>query len=84
MNQNWRYWSSDGLGYDEYLQLAEDMGAAPMFVVNIGWGHGFMLSLEETETLVQDCLDAIEYANGDATTEWGHAALPTGMPSHTI
>lgn len=78
MNQNWRYRSSDGLGYDEYLQLAEDMGAAPMFVVNIGLGHGFTLSLEETETLVQDCLDAIEYANGDASTEWGARRIANG------
>lgn len=78
MNQNWRYRSSDGLGYDEYLQLAEDLGAAPMFVVNIGLGHGFTLSLEETKTLVQDCLDAIEYANGDASTEWGARRIANG------
>lgn len=80
MNQNWHYRSSDGLGYDEYLQLAEDMGAAPMFVVNIGLGHGFIFSLEETETLVQDCLDAIEYANGDASTEWGARRIANGHP----
>ena len=78
MNQNWRYWSSDGLGYDEYLQLSEDLGAAPMFVVNIGLGHGYTFSLEETKRLVQDALDAIEYANGDATTEWGAKRIANG------
>lgn len=77
-NNNWHYWSSDGLGFDEYLQMAEDLGAAPMFVVNIGLGHGFTLSDDETAILVQDALDAIEYANGDATTEWGAKRVANG------
>lgn len=80
MNQNWRYRSSDGLGYDEYLQLCEDLGAAPLFVVNIGLGHGFTFTLEETKALVQDALDAIEYANGDASTEWGAKRIANGHP----
>lgn len=78
MGKNWGYWSTDGLGYDEYLQLCEDLGAAPMFVVNIGLGHGFTLTLDETQTLVQDALDAIEYANGDASTEWGAKRIANG------
>ena len=77
-NQNWHYWSSDGLGYDEYLQMCEDLGAAPMFVVNIGVGHGFALSKDSTEILIQDVLDAIEYANGDETTEWGAKRIANG------
>lgn len=81
MNQNWRYRSSDGLGYDEYLQLCEDLGAAPMFVVNVGLGHGYTFTLEETEALVQDALDAIEYANGDASTEWGARRIANGHPA---
>lgn len=80
MNQNWRYFSSDGLGFDEYLQLCEDLGVAPMFVVNVGLGHGFTFSLEETKALVQDALDAIEYANGDASTEWGAKRVANGHP----
>lgn len=78
INQNWRYRSSDGLGFDEYLQLCEDLGAAPLFVVNIGLGHGFTFTLEETQALVQDALDAIEYANGDASTEWGAKRIANG------
>ena len=81
MNQNWRYWSSDGLGFDEYLQLCEDLNAAPLFVVNIGLGHGYTFSLEDTKTLVQDALDAIEYANGDASTEWGAKRIANGHPA---
>ena len=78
MNQNWRYWSTDGLGFDEYLQLAEDMGAAPMFVVNVGLGHGFYIPMEDLDTLVQNTLDAIEYANGDGSTYWGAQRIKNG------
>lgn len=77
-NRNWGYWSSDGLGFDEYLQLCEDLGAAPLFVVNVGLGHGFTLSLEDTKALVQDCLDAIEYANSEASTTWGAKRVANG------
>ena len=80
LNQNWRYWSSDGLGFDEYLQLCEDLGAAPMFVVNIGLGHGYTFTLEETKALVQDALDAIEYANGDTSSKWGAMRAANGHP----
>ena len=78
MNQNWHYWSSDGLGFDEYLQLAEDMEAAPMFVVNVGLGHGYYIPMEDLDTLVQNTLDAIEYANGDASTKFGAMRIANG------
>lgn len=78
LNRNWRYWSSDGLGFDEYLQLAEDMGAAPMFVVNVGLGHGWYVPMEDLDTLVQNTLDAIEYANGDGSTYWGAQRIKNG------
>ena len=35
-NVNWGYRTSDGIGFHEYLQLAEDLGAKPLFVVNVG------------------------------------------------
>ena len=77
-NVNWGYRSSDGLGYDEYLQLCEDLGAAPMFVVNVGLGHGYIIPMEDLDTLVQNTLDAIEYANGDASTVWGARRIANG------
>ena len=77
-NRNWNYWSTDGLGFDEYLQLAEDIGAAPMFVVNVGLGHGYYIPMEDLDTLVQNTLDAIEYANGDASTKFGAMRIANG------
>ena len=35
----WGYRSTDGLGYHEYLQMCEDLGAEPLFVINCGMAH---------------------------------------------
>ncbi|CAI5945705.1 unnamed protein product [Closterium sp. NIES-64] len=35
-NDRWGYWSDDGLGFFEYLQFAEDLGATPIWVFNSG------------------------------------------------
>lgn len=37
--------TSDGLGFHEYPQLAEDLNAKPLYVVNIGIWHGPMTTL---------------------------------------
>jgi len=77
-NGHWGYHVTDGLGFDEFLQLCNDLGAAPLFVVNVGLGHGYTIPLEQTDTLVQNALDAIEYANGDSTTYWGARRIANG------
>lgn len=81
LNKNWGYWSTDGLGFDEYLQLCEDFGAAPLFVVNVGLGHGYYIPMEDVDTLIQSTLDAIEYANGDENTYWGAKRIANGHPA---
>ena len=43
LNRNWGYKVTDGLGYHECLQLAEDIGANSMFVVNMGIGHDWKM-----------------------------------------
>jgi alpha-L-arabinofuranosidase len=79
-NANWGYWSSDGLGYHEYLQWCEDLRAEPMFVVNCGMSHKEVVPLGELGVWVQDVLDAIEYANGATTTPWGARRAANGHP----
>ncbi len=81
MNANWGFWVTDGLGFHEYLQLAEDLGAKPLYVVNVGIWHGGFTPVEELEPWIQECLDAIEYANGDAkTTKFGRMRAENGHP----
>lgn len=75
---NWGYYYTAGMGYDEYLQMCEDLGAAPLFVVSVGMGHGVNIPMNDLDTLVQNTLDAIEYANGDGSTEWGARRIANG------
>ncbi len=80
MNKNWGYRVTDGLGFHEMLQLTEDLGAEPLFVVNVGLGHGWMIPLNQLEPYIQEALDAIEYANGDASTKYGAMRIAAGHP----
>ena len=81
----WGYRSTDGLGYHEYLQMCEDLGAEPLFVINCGMSHveqgkpGPVVVPNLAEYL-QDALDAIEYANGPADSKWGALRAKAGHP----
>lgn len=80
MNVNWGYRVSDGLGFHELLQLSEDLDAEPLFVVNVGLGHGWMQPYNDLGEYIQEALDALEYANGDATTHYGAMRAEAGHP----
>ncbi len=80
-NGVWGYWSTDGLGYHEYLQLSEDLGAEPLFVINCGMAHGDSVPAAQMGPWVQDALDAIQYANGDTNTVWGALRAANGHPA---
>jgi alpha-N-arabinofuranosidase len=85
----WGYHQSVGLGYFEYFQFCEDIGAAPLPVVPAGVccqnsGHGIGqagLPLEEMDAYIQDVLDLIEWANGPATSPWGAKRAAAGHPA---
>ena len=76
----WGYNATQGLGYHEYLQMAEDMNAEPLFCINAGMSHKEIVPLEKMGQWVQDALDAIEYANGDTTSTWGKFRTRNGHP----
>lgn len=84
LNKNWGYYSSDGLGFLEYLQMCEDLNAEPLFVINCGIGHDvgrmYVVPMHEMQPFVQDALDAIEYANGPTTGKWGALRAKHGHP----
>lgn len=79
-NANWKYWTSDGLGFHEFLQLAEDIGAKPLYVVNVGIWHGGVTPVSQLEPWIQECMDALEYANGDISTQFGKMRADNGHP----
>ena len=77
----WKYFATHGLGYHEYLQLSEDLGATPLFCINVGMSHKEIVPLERMNEWVQDALDAIEYANGPTNTLWGSMRAKAGHPA---
>ncbi|MGM9699453.1 MAG: alpha-L-arabinofuranosidase C-terminal domain-containing protein [Prevotella sp.] len=76
----WGYNATHGIGYHEYLQLAEDLGAEPLFCINAGVSHKEVIPSDQIDQWIQDALDAIEYANGPVTSVWGAARARNGHP----
>ena len=74
----WQYEATHGLGYHEYLQMCEDLGAEPLFVINCGMSHKEVVPLDRMPEYVQDAFDAIEYANGPASSTWGALRAKNG------
>ena len=80
MNANWGYPTTDGLGFHEFLQLCEDLNAKPLYVVNIGIWHGGCTPLDELQPWIDECLGALEYANGPVTSRYGKMRAENGHP----
>ena len=80
---NWGYNQSLGLGFYEYFLLCEDLGAKPLPVLPAGYDphHHRACPMENMQPFVQDALDLIDFANGDASTEWGKRRAELGHPA---
>ncbi|XP_052136084.1 alpha-L-arabinofuranosidase 1-like [Oryza glaberrima] len=76
----WNYWTDDGLGYYEFLQLSEDLGAAPIWVFNVGISHHDEVDTTIIEPFVKDVLDSLEFARGSAESTWGSVRAAMGHP----
>lgn len=81
------YYQSYGLGFYEYFQLAEEIGAEPLPILNVGLVCQFQNSpdqqipMDSLDTFIQDALDLVEFANGDVTTPWGKLRAEMGHPA---
>jgi alpha-L-arabinofuranosidase len=79
------YMESFGLGFYEYFQLCEDIGAAPLPIINCGMSCQFdaaeVVPTNELEPYITDALDLIEFANGDTSTYWGRKRAALGHPA---
>lgn len=86
----WGYHQTAGLGYFEYFQFCEDIGAEPLPVLAAGvpcqnsatCGHGQQggIPMCDMDEYVQEVLDLIEWANGDKSTKWGKIRAAAGHP----
>ncbi|MDR6942604.1 alpha-L-arabinofuranosidase C-terminal domain-containing protein [Mucilaginibacter pocheonensis] len=90
----WNYHQSAGLGYYEYFQFCEDIGAKPVPVLaaavscqnsggtwRIGGTGQRALPMNEMQAYIQDVLDLIEYANGPTSSTWGAKRAQAGHPA---
>ena len=82
------YYQSYGLGFFEFFQLAEDIGAEPLPILSVGLACQYQnwekesahVPLNELQPYIDDCLDLIEFANGPADTKWGKVRADMGHP----
>jgi alpha-L-arabinofuranosidase len=81
------YYQSYGLGFFEFFQLCEDMGAEPLPVLSVGLACQFQngedahAKMDELQPFIDDCLDLIDFANGDpATSKWAKIRADMGHP----
>ncbi|GAO43868.1 alpha-L-arabinofuranosidase C-terminal domain-containing protein [Flavihumibacter petaseus] len=79
------YFQTFGLGFFEYFQLAEDIGASPLPILNCGmacqFNTGELVPVENLDPYIQDALDLIEFANGEVSTTWGKVRARMGHPA---
>ena len=79
------YYQSFGMGFYEYFLLSEDLGAQPLPILNCGMACQYnskeVAAMNDLEPYIQDALDLIEFANGDATTKWGKLRANMGHPA---
>ena len=89
----WGYHQSAGLGYFEYFQFCEDIGAEPIPILpaavscqnsggtwRIGGTGQKALPEDEMQEYIQEVLDLIEWANGPVNSTWGAKRIEAGHP----
>ena len=80
----WGYYATHGLGYHEYLQMSEDLGADAALLHQLRHVAPGSLPMDQMGQWVQDALDAIEYANGPTNTVWGGLRAGMAIPRRSI
>ena len=82
------YYQSYGLGFYEFFQLSEEIGAEPLPVLSCGLACQFQnpnmdahVPLCDLDSYIQDALDLIEFANGAVDTPWGKIRADMGHPA---
>ena len=81
----WGYRETHGMGFFEYLQFCEDIGAAPLYVGFAGETCHFRrvkdVPMDQMGWVAANFVDAIQFANGPATSPWGKLRAEEGHPN---
>lgn len=80
----WHYRTYNGIGFHEYLQFCEDLDMEPLYVFNCGMTcqarKEILMEGEELSEMLQDTMDALEYALGSVDSKWGSLRSRMGHP----
>lgn len=82
------YYQSYGLGFFEFFQFAEEIGAEALPVISCGMACQFEndpedmphADIKDLQSYIDDALDLIEFANGSAKSKWGKVRAELGHP----
>ncbi len=90
----WGYHQSVGLGYYEYFQFCEDIGAKPLPILpaavscqnsggtwRIGGTGQRAVPMDQMPAYIQEVFNLIEWANGPVTSTWGAKRAAAGHPA---
>ncbi|HEY3772277.1 MAG TPA: alpha-L-arabinofuranosidase C-terminal domain-containing protein [Solirubrobacteraceae bacterium] len=81
-NSAWGYWSQDGMGLLEFLELAEELHAQPVLAVWAGYTlNGTVVAQDQLAPYVKSAVDELQFANGPTTSYWGHQRALDGHPA---
>ena len=81
-NSAWGYWSTDGMGLDEYLQMSEEVGAAPILAVYAGYTlNGTSDTGTTLSNDVTDAVNELHYVLDPTSTAWGAQRAANGHPA---
>ena len=85
IKNRWGYHQTRGLGYFEYMQFCEDIGAYALPIITVGVdcqfsGGQHCVPMDQMDRIVQDAVDLVEFANGDTSTKWGALRAKMGHP----
>ena len=85
IKNRWGYHQTRGLGYFEYMQFCEDIGAYALPIITVGVDCQFAggqraVPMDQMDRIVQDALDLVEFANGSTDTKWGGLRAKMGHP----
>lgn len=81
----WGYHTTDGMGFQDYLQFCEDLKAAPMYVFPVGMSCQFRkceyVPVDSLQPYIDDVMHALEYAMGPVTSTYGALRAKNGHPA---
>jgi alpha-L-arabinofuranosidase len=80
----WGYRETHGMGFFEYLQFCDDIGAAPLYVGFAGETCHFRnvkdVPMDDMGWVATNFVDAIQFANGPSDSPWGKLRAEAGRP----